>query len=545
MTTPAANTLDPVSRILADARTIGDQLTRVAPEPSEVETVDAIVSAVKQWGSRELDSAKTDAAASIPKAIYAQAAEMGLFGLTIPEQWGGAGLSLMAAARVTEELAMFDRSVATAIGLHNGLGLRGLIRFGSQDLKDRYLPDLAAGKRLAAFAATEPGAGSHIAGVKTTGTWDGARQLTVNGEKCYVTNGGVADVYTILAQTPGLGGARKGFSLLAVDRGLPGVTVGREEHKLGMKGSSTTSLMLENVRLGLEQVIGEGGKGLDHIGEVLAWGRTLMAAGCVGTAREAWRHTVEYVQTRQQFNKPIGSFDQVREKIAQMRASLYAAESLARLTTLMASRGSDIVWESSIAKVYCSEMVWRLTDDAVQLHGGAGYIEETGICRILRDCRITRIFEGANELLRFHISAQGLGYSTLASAPALSGQLDPALEPLAKRFDELRARVAETWQMVKKKYGLRAAEHQLALARASDAATGMFTLLAVLLRTDGEQRSAAPEGEKAQSLRLAQYAGQTLVRYAEDALAAAVREADEPLVQGLAEFEYAKTAARG
>ncbi|MBI5544950.1 MAG: acyl-CoA dehydrogenase family protein [Deltaproteobacteria bacterium] len=536
--------LDPVSRTLGDVRAVADGLLRPAVDQSELETVDAVLQAVRTWGSRELDSAKTDAEAKIPKALYEQAAELGLFGLTIPQEYGGAGLSILAAGRITEEMALYDRSVATAIGLHNGLGLRGLIRFGSPQLKERYLPDLATGKRIAAFCATEPNAGSHIAGVKTVGAWDGGQRLTVNGEKIAVTNGGVAAVYTLLASTPGLGGARKGFSLLLVDRGLPGVAVGREEHKLGMKGSSTTSLTFDNVAMGVEQVIGEGGKGLDHIAEVLAWGRTLMSAGCVGTAREAWRRTAEYVQTRHQFGKPIGAFDQVREKIAQMRARLYAAECLVRLTTLLPTHhGSDIIWESSIAKVFCSEMVFSVTDDAIQLHGGSGYIEETGICRLARDCRVTRIFEGANELLRFHISAQGLGYhATLAQAPALAGQIDAALAEPARRFDELRARLAEALATIRKRWGLRTAEHQLALARAADAAIAVFTTLAVLLRTDGELRVAgAGEAEKAHLLRLSRYACQMLERSAEEALAAAGREADEELVRGLSEYEYART----
>ncbi|HEY3447252.1 MAG TPA: acyl-CoA dehydrogenase family protein [Myxococcales bacterium] len=545
MSAPTSN-VDPISRVLSDVRNTADRLTRPAVDDAEMETVEAVLQGVRTWGARELDSAKTDAAATIPRQTYEQAAEMGLFGLTIPQEYGGAGLSLLAAGRITEELALYDRSVATAIGLHNGLGLRGLIRFGSPELKQKYLPELAAGTKLAAFAATEPGAGSHIAGVKTTGTWDGKEGIGVSGEKAYVTNGAVADVYTILASTPGMGGARKGFSLLLVPKALPGVSVGKEEHKLGMKGSSTTPVLFENVQLGTDHVIGEAGKGLDEIAEVLAWGRTLMSAGCIGTAREAFRKTAEYVQTRQQFGKPIGTFDQVREKIAQMRARLYAAESLVRLVTLEVSlHGSDIIWESSIAKVYCSEMVFSVSDDAIQLHGGSGYIEETGICRIARDCRVTRIFEGANELLRFHISAMGLGYpASLVEAKPLAGQLAPELEIESKRFDGQRARLAEAWATIKKKFGFRTAEHQLALARAADAAVGVYTTLAVLLRTDGELKKGPPAAERDQLLRLARYSCQMLDRQTEEALAAGTREADEALVRGLSDLEYEKTATR-
>jgi alkylation response protein AidB-like acyl-CoA dehydrogenase len=538
--------LDPISTALGAVRALADEVIRPAANADEAEIVDALLKGVRTWGSRSLDCAKTDASASIPKSIYAEAAELGLFGLTVPEEFGGAGLSLMAAGRVTEEIATFDRSVATALGLHNGLGLRGLIRFGSRSLRERYLPDLATGKRIAAFAATEPGAGSHIAGVKTCAKWDGGSRLSVSGEKCYVTNGAVSDVYTILASTPGLGGARKGCSLLVLEKGMPGISVGREEHKLGIRGSSTTTLTFEEVAIGVEQVIGEPSKGLDLIAEVLAWGRTLMSAGCLGTARDAFRRTVEHVVTRQQFNKPIGSFGQVREKIAQMRALLWAMESLVRLTTALQScHGSNIIWESSIAKVFASEATWRICDDAVQLHGGAGYIEETGVSRLLRDCRITRIFEGANELLRFHVAAGAMGFpATLARAPALSGQVDASLDGPARRFDGLRARLAETFASLRTRYGIRVADHQILLARAADAAIGTFSMLAVLLRTDGELRASSAAGDREQALRLASFSTEMLARGAEEALAAAGRAPEEDLVHGVSDFEYQRVAGR-
>ncbi|MFC1609766.1 acyl-CoA dehydrogenase family protein, partial [Myxococcota bacterium] len=364
---------DPFSVVLEQATAIAERLPRPALDADEAESVDMMVESVRAWAERNIDSAAIDEAADVDPTVYQSAAELGLFGLTVPEPHGGAGFSLSAAARIIEEVATFDRSVATSIGLHCGLGLRGLIHFGSAELKERYLPSLATGERIAAFAATEPDAGSHIAGVKTVAKWDGNTGLMVNGSKCFVTNGAIADVFTILAKTPGLGGARRGYSLLLMTKAMPGIDVGAEEHKLGIRGSSTTTLSFDDVEVDTSQVIGEPSKGLDLMNEVLAWGRTLMSAGCLGSAREAYNRAAAYVLDRRQFGKPIGAFGLVREKVATMRARLYATESLVRLTTLLQSAyDSDIIWESSIAKVFASESTWQITDDALQVHGGAG-----------------------------------------------------------------------------------------------------------------------------------------------------------------------------
>jgi alkylation response protein AidB-like acyl-CoA dehydrogenase len=544
---PAPVALDPISRTLSDARKVADGLARPALDAGELETVNAVNQAIRSWCAAEVNVAKIDKEHCIPERNYRTAGELGLFGLTTPEKFGGAGLSLLGSTAVVAEMANFDGSLATAIGLHNGLGLRGLIRYGTPALQERFLPDLASGAKIAAFAATEPNAGSHIAGVRTTGTWDGKDSLSVSGEKCYVTNGGIADVVTILASTPGLGGARKGHSVLLLETDLPGLSVGREEDKLGMRGTSTTSLVFDNVKLGVDHVLGESGKGLDTLAQILSWGRTLMSAGCVGTAYSAFRRTAEYVMTRVQFGKPIGTFGQVREKVAQMRARLFTAESVMRLTALLhAIHESDIVFESSISKIVTSEAVFFITDDAIQLHGGAGYIEETGVCRLSRDCRVTRIFEGANELLRFHVAASALGYTaTLGSAPALFGKVDAALDDAAKRFDGLRSRVADVFATIRTRYGVRVGDHQVVLARAADAAIAVFSLMAVLLRTDGELRALTGAEERDQALRVAKFATQMLVQEAEAALAATgTREADEQLILALSEYEYRRADKR-
>ncbi len=533
----------PFAAVLAEAPAIGARLCLPAVDADEADSVAMLIDSVRSWAERTIDSAAIDAAAEVPAEVYRSAADLGLFGLTVPEPYGGAGFSLSATARLTEEVATFDRSVATSIGLHCGLGLRGLIHYGSERLKSTYLPPLATGTKIAAFAATEPDAGSHIAGLKTTATWDEARdQLTVNGSKLWVTNGGIADVYTILCKTPGLGGARRGYSILLLDAGMTGLEVGAEEHKLGIKGSSTTTLAFDDLVIGTDRVIGEPSRGLDQMNEILAWGRTLMTAGCLGSARAAYEQAARWVLERRQFGKPIGSFGIVREKVATMRARLYAVESLVRLTTLLQSAyGSDIVWESSVAKVFASESTWQITDDSLQVHGGAGFIEETGVARILRDCRITRIFEGANEVLRFHIAAASLGLADelthLTELP-----VDKRLASEAAYFGELARRTGSAIAGLRERFGVRVPEHQMLLGKSADAIIGIYTLLAVLLRTHGELELAR-DGD-GQTLRLGQYASALLARQTEEALAAVERGDEEDLVRAVSEAEYQRARAR-
>ncbi|MGM0575762.1 MAG: acyl-CoA dehydrogenase family protein [Myxococcota bacterium] len=525
---------DPFAPVLEAPRELADALTLPAASADEAAVVAALRGAVRRWASRHVDAARVDGDKDIPDDVLATAADMGLFGLTIPERWGGAGLSMTAASAILETLATVDRSVATTIGLHAGLGLRGLLRYGTDEQKDRWLPQAATGDRLTAFAATEAGAGSHIAAMGTTARAGEDGSLSLSGEKIFVTNGGLAGLYTVAARTPGLGGARRGTSILLVDREAPGVTVGREEDKLGIRGSSTTTVAFDEVALTPDRVIGEPGAGLDQLNGILAWGRTFMTSGCVGTARAAYERTLPQVTGRVQFGRPIGRFEQVREKVATMAATLYAMESVVRLTTLLSDlRGADIGWESSIAKVFASEGAWRVADDAVQLHGGSGYIEETGVARLLRDSRITRIFEGANEVLRAHIATAALGG---AGEGRLGDALAPDLADEAARVDALADAVGETVARLRKRHGFRVVERQVALARLADALIGRWAAMATLLRADGEVRVGS-DARRSEVLPVARHACRNLVRDARRALEDA--EADTDLVHAITDGAYA------
>ena len=382
---------------------------------------------------------------------------------------------------VVTALARHDRSVATTVGLHLGLGTRGLVAYGSNALKDTWLPDLAAGRRIAAFATTEAGAGSDLAAIRTRAMPVGG-MLEIDGEKIFVTNGAIAGVYTITASTPGLGGARKGHSLVLVSREDAGVSPGPEEDKLGLRGSSTTTLHFDAVRVANERVIGVAGEGMTQLGHVLAWGRTVLAAGCVGSTNAAIEAAVAYVGQRRQFGRTLDSFEVVREQIAEMAAVRFAMEALVR----SAASGEHLLPWSIAAKVFCSEGGWEIADTAIQLHGGVGYIEETGLALLLRDARVTRIFEGANDVLRVHLGM--IEATTPPERRPLRG-----VSPLGRVADAFHAGVEDIRTYLGGRYGIRLAREQRLLHRLGQLAVLRDACDAVVVRAAAETNPASTD----------------------------------------------------
>ncbi|MDP2311568.1 MAG: acyl-CoA dehydrogenase family protein [Pseudomonadota bacterium] len=445
----------------------------------------AFCDSVDRFARASVDARRIDAAHRIEPAVIEGLAELGVFGVSIPEAYGGADLGLPGVCSVVTTLARHDRSVATTVGLHLGLGTRGLVAFGSDALKAAWLPDLAAGRRIAAFATTEAGAGSDLAAIRTRALpVPASDQLEVDGEKIFVTNGGFARVYTLTAATPGLGGARKGHSLLLVAREDAGVTAGPEEDKLGLRGSSTTTLHLDAVRVPADRVIGVPGEGMTHLGHVLAWGRTVLAAGCVGSADAALGATVAYVAQRRQFGRTLDAFEVVREQVAEMAAVRFAMEALVRAASRLS--GEHLLSRSVAAKVFCSEGNWEIVDTAIQLHGGVGYIEETGLALLLRDARITRIFEGANDVLRVH-----LGTIEAMSPPErrpLRG-----ISPLGRVADAFDAGVEELRAHLRGRYGIRLAREQRLLHRLGQLAVLRDACDAAVVRAAEEETPASAD----------------------------------------------------
>jgi acyl-CoA dehydrogenase len=431
-----------------------------------------VLDQVRRFG-RTLDSATMDREATIPPEVLSQAAHLGLFGLTIPEGHGGLGLHLGAACQVVSELATFDRSVATTVGLHCGLGVRGLVEMGTPAQQDRWLPVLARGELIASFCATESGAGSDLTSVRTRARREGER-LILDGEKAYVTNGAWAGLYVVLASTPGMGGARA-WSLLCVPRGTPGLHVGAEEHKLGIRASSTTSVRFDGARLPLDCVLGAPGEGMAHANRLLAWGRTLMSAGCVGTARAALAQTLAHVSTRRQFGRSLIAFEPVRMHVATMGSLLWAMEALLDHAAACEVRGQGIPMASAAAKVFCSEGVFDICDRALQLHGAMGFVEDTGVARMMRDCRVTRIFEGANDVLLGHIAT-----GVVATAPGTHRRLHRCGEGTG--WDEGDARLRAAMDSMRRRKGLALVREQCLLRAFGEAHVLLLAASAALAR---------------------------------------------------------------
>jgi len=451
-----------------------------------------------------LDAGRIERGGTLDPALLGQAADLGLFAVSLPAQYGGLDLGLWGACRLVSKLAEADRAVATSVGLHAGLGSRAITRFGSEALKARYLPAMAEGRIVGSFAATEPGAGSDLMAARTTGVLQDGK-IRIDGEKCYVTNGGFAKVFTVLVKTPGIGG-RRSHCLVCVPRDAPGVHVGPEEHKMGIRASSTVTVRFDAVMLPLDHVLKPEGEGMAQAHEVLQWGRTLMSAGCVGTARTALAMTLEHVQQRTQFGRTLSRFEAVQAQVAAMAAELAAMESLVEATARGADRGEPIARRSLESKVFCSEGAFSICDRALQLHGALGFIEDTGVARLLRDCRVTRIFEGANDVLLLHhgtalVSARG------PDAPP-AGERSPAIRgpALAGAEHDLAERVAS----LRSTFGVRVIHQQLrlqAVARADIA----LRAVGCLLQAVTEQGAASRD--------VASLAAQLLARRAQDALA--------------------------
>jgi len=395
---------------------------------------EAIVSSVRRFAQRELDPLEIDEAAQIPTRVLAHLSALGVFGLTVPEQHGGLGEGLRLATRVVAALAEVDRSVATTVGLHLGLGTRALVRYGSAQLQAELLPSLASGEWLAAFGTTEPGAGSDLSKLKTKVTADGDG-LRLDGEKAYVTNGGLARLLTVTAASAGEGGLAKGMAMVAVPMLGRGVVRLSEEKKLGLRGSSTTGCLLDGVKVPQHWMLGDPSTGKAQLDHTLAWGRTLLAAGCVGATTSALGRARDHAAMRRQFGRPLEEQPVIQGQLASATVLLGAMRALMETAAAQADDAALHRWSVS-AKVFCSEQGWAVTDTALQLHGAMGYLENSGLPMMLRDMRVTRIFEGANDVLITHAGALELQHP--AARDDLPSMAQHVADAVARRGQRLR-----------------------------------------------------------------------------------------------------------
>ena len=404
------------------------------------------------------------------RELLREAGSLGLMAVDVPEQYGGLALDKVTAALIADRIAI-SASFSVSFSAHTGIGTLPVIWYGTPAQKEKYLPRLASGEWIAAYALSEASSGSDAMNIRTQARLspDG-RHYVLNGEKMWISNAGFADLFIVFAKING-----EQFSAFLVERDTPGLTIGAEEHKLGIRGSSTCPLVLSDCAVPVESLLGEAGKGHHIAFNILNVGRYKLGAATLGGARQSLRQAIRYGRQRMAFGKPITSFGLVQEKIADAAAGIFAGEALvyrvvgaidAALSALppeapaseVQKRIEEYAVECSIVKVWCSEMLERVVDHSVQIHGGYGYVEEYPAERGLRDARINRIFEGTNEINRLIITGFMLKRAMqgrLALLPAIGKVMDEVMAGPAQRAETAGPLAAEKGLLASaKKLGL-------------------------------------------------------------------------------------------
>lgn len=335
---------------------------------------------------------------AMPDDLMHKARQMGLFGLTIPEQYGGSGLDLAGKCAVEEEMGRTNYGFATVIGNHTGISTTGIVALGSERQKQAYLPRMASGEWIGSFALTEPQAGSDPAAMRTTAVKKGDRWV-LNGEKIYITNAGIAQVFTVMAITDGAKGI-KGISAFILERDFPGFSVGRNELKMGMHGCTTAPLAFNDCEVPADNLLGPEGMGYVQALKTLTAGRVTVSARCCGMMDLLIERCVEYMKVRRQGGRKLAEHQGLQWMLADMAVQRDAARGLTQRAIETLMRGDRGTMEASAAKLYATEALARVVDAAVQIHGGMGYMREAGIETTYRDARIVRIYEGTSEIQR-------------------------------------------------------------------------------------------------------------------------------------------------
>jgi len=470
--------------------------------------------------AKDLENKKAGLMASLVK----KGGELGLMGGGVPEQYGGAGLDKIATTVLTEKLSLYG-GFAVTHGAHAGIGTLPIVYFGTEEQKKKYLPKLATGELIGAYCLSEPQAGSDAQNSLTRAELNSeGTHYILNGQKMWITNGGFADVYVVFAKVNG-----EKFTAFIVERTFPGFKPGNEEHKMGIHGSSTTPIFLENCKVPKENVLHEIGRGHIVAFNILNAGRFTLGASCVGGAKNVMSTSSKYAKERKAFGKQIGDFGMIREKLAEMAIQIFAVESMvyrsagnieAAMAAASASGGDKIqsamkvleeyAIESSIAKVYGSEMLDYVVDEGVQIFGGYGFHEDYAVCRAYRDSRINRIFEGTNEINRMLIiqmlmkRAMGGQLALIPAAMKLADEIlaGPSFEeaPEGVLADEARV-VANAKKMflqaaggAMQKFREKLADEQELIGALSNIVMEIYAMESCLLRA---QKAAAAKGESA------------------------------------------------
>jgi acyl-CoA dehydrogenase len=342
----------------------------------------------------------------IPAEIIGEMREMGLFGLTIPTEYGGLGLTTEEEALTSMEMCRASPAFRSIAGTNNGIGSQGIVIDGTDEQKKKYLPRLASGELIGSFALTEPGAGSDAGSLTTSARREGDHYI-VNGAKRYITNAPEAGVFTLMARTDPNSKDARGVSAFIVERATPGLTVGKPDRKMGQRGSHTADVIFDNVRVPAANIIGgKEGVGFKTAMKVLDKARLNIAAVCVGAATRMLEEALNYSLQRKQFGQPVAEFQLVQAMLADCQTEIFAARSMTLEAARKRDNGESVTMEAACCKYFASEMCGRVADRAVQIHGGAGYMAESAVERFYRDVRLFRLYEGTSQIQQLVIARQ-------------------------------------------------------------------------------------------------------------------------------------------
>lgn len=502
------------------------QPAQVFPYPEvltteQTDTLKMLVDPMAKFFEEENNPAKNDAEEKVDQKTQDGLWELGAFALQVPQELGGLGLNNTQYARLVEIVGAHDLAVGIMLGAHQSIGFKGILLFGTPEQKAKYLPRVSTGKDFAAFCLTEPSSGSDAGSIRTKAVLspDG-KHFILNGSKIWISNGGFAEIMTVFAQTPvpdkETGKEVDKVTAFIVERSFGGVSSGPPEKKMGIKASNTAEVYFEDVKVPVENVLDGVGKGFKVAMNILNNGRFGMAAALAGTMRAVTKKAVEHATTRIQFGRHINSFGTIQEKLARMAMLHYVTESVAYMLSGNMDSGSvDYHLEAAISKVFASESAWYVTDEAIQILGGMGFMKECGLERVLRDLRIFRIFEGTNDILRLFVALTGIQYAGghlrelqkafknpaahltlilgeitkrglrsvgLGPAPSLDNFVDPKLKASAALLSKSILLFGEAVESLLIKYGKMIIDEQFLLNRLANAAIDTYTMAIVLSR---------------------------------------------------------------
>jgi alkylation response protein AidB-like acyl-CoA dehydrogenase len=480
------------------------------------------VAELKAFCEKHIDSAAIDQNRDIPQSVIHGLGDIGILGASIPKSLNGLGLSQYGYCKLLEVIGATDASVAIFVNAHHSIGIRALILEGTPEQKAEWLGGLAKGRKIGAFALTEPEAGSDAGNVQTKAepTPDGSAYI-LNGFKHYITNGGFADMLTVMARTPKADGKGDEITAFIVTPDMPGFeVVMKSQPKCGVRGSHQAKLRFTNMRVPKENILGKPGRGLKLALSVLNFGRTTFGATCTGASRVCIAAAARHANTRRQFGQTLGEFEMVKKKLAHMAADAFAMESAVYVCAgLIDKGGSDYMLETAMLKVFASEALWRIVNDCIQIFGGKAYFSDEPYERIMRDARINLIGEGANDVMRQFISMYGLGsvgkvvdkalkspFSGMGALFKLAGDRlasrfkNPSVPVINKQLDpfakELSQRVKDFGQAVERallKHQKKILDKEYVQERLADAAIELFNSAAVLSRLDWSLSNPTPD----------------------------------------------------